>query len=74
MSEERCDHTDLPVEMCAHCTGRDGAPPPIADADIVAVFEARYPGRCARCDHGIQPGDHIGRDTDGDYLCGRCLP
>lgn len=67
MSEPRCEWSDLPVSMCAHCrTPEDNQP-----SEPTQRFTARYPGRCANCDDPIEPGDEIAATDDG-YLCERC--
>lgn len=71
----RCEFSDLPVESCAHCTGRTGEPLPEDRPTITATFRARFPGRCDWCPDGqIEPGQLMGRDDEGDYVCARCLP
>lgn len=73
MPEPRCEFSDLPAASCAHCTGRTGEPE-ATDVTVVARFTARYEGPCATCDRWISIHDEIGRTTDGDYICERCLP
>jgi hypothetical protein len=70
----RCDLTELLTEDCAHCRPSDDLPGD--DPRIVAVWTARYDWYdwCDWCDDRIAPGDRIGRDEHGSYVCGRCLP
>ena len=56
MTEPRCERTDLPVSMCAHCRGHDHTPDGVRFGTTIA---ARYPGRCALCDDHIEPDDLI---------------
>lgn len=65
----RCDESDLPVIMCAHCRDvddritRDGPPRPAAYADA-----------CAHCGAAIDPGDPIAPTPDGWALYGHTRP
>ncbi len=65
MSAERCELTDLPIEMCAHCRGLDLPKPPPTD-----WFPARFSGFCADCRKPIEVGDDIASTEDG-YICRR---
>lgn len=52
---ERCDLSDLPVEMCAcrvHGPKEERTAPTVGP-----VFAARYDGRCAVCDGRAYVGD-----------------
>ena len=71
MDEPRCDFSDLPVSSCAHCTGRTGDEPATSGVRIVAVWDARYAGRCDWCDHWFNAGERIGKDEHGSYVCSR---
>lgn len=67
----RCEMTELPVDMCAHCRGgdvllgqllttqpgRDGQPGP--------TVEARWAGLCASCGTHYPAGTPIRRGPDG---------
>lgn len=72
MTEPRCERTDLPVSMCAHCR-----PSPVcggvAPDERGPVFTAEYHGTCAICDDHISPGDEIARLREGGYACEECL-
>lgn len=75
----RCDLSDLPVEMCA-CPQHRGEPSPVLP-EIETVgqpFEARYPGQCVRCEGRITEGDLIARAADATGYVhaepGRCHP
>lgn len=65
---DRCDLTDLPRDMCAHCLGHTEPP---TQPDARPWFDARYGGRCSNCDDYIEPGDRIRADGYGGYL-GQC--
>jgi hypothetical protein len=67
MTEPRCDWSDLPVSMCAHCRPAEDDTP----SEEVHWLTARYAGCCADCGGAIEPGDRIAF-TDDDYLCGEC--
>lgn len=54
----RCDKTDLPEEMCAHCRGLDTV---VERDDEGDAFRAKYPGTCNICDQDIEAGDWIQR-------------
>jgi hypothetical protein len=74
MMAARCDFSDLPAGMCAHCTGAEararaeersepgGTPGP--------WFTAGFGGTCATCGDPIVPGDTIRADGRGGYVCG----
>lgn len=66
----RCDLTDLPVVMCAHCLGHDQLPD--RPGGLGPAFEAAYPGRCSGCGDAIDPGDQIRADGDGGYRLRCC--
>ena len=51
----RCDKTDLPTDMCAHCRGVD-LPEREDSGDAI---RARFSGHCNGCDREIEPGDWI---------------
>jgi hypothetical protein len=64
--------------MCA-CPQHRGEPAPVLpEVETVGQpFEARHPGRCARCEGQIVEGDRIARaaDPDAGYVhveAGRC--
>lgn len=69
----RCDFSDLPVDGCSHCTGRVGDEAPRV-IEVTAVFKAHYPTKCTGCGERIREFDVIARTTDGDYVCGECIP
>lgn len=70
VEDQRCVH-DMIVSQCGICTGRmgDEATSSKKDPVIVAVWEAQYPGRCDWCDCQIEPGDRMGKDEHGSYVC-----
>lgn len=70
----RCKHELLTAD-CGDCRPREPRQRKAAQqASPPGYFTARYPGRCASCRHGIEPGDLICRDDDGGYLCQECGP
>lgn len=72
MTEPRCDRTDLPVSMCAHCRGHDVTPSTARDYE--PLFTARYDGRCAECDDPIDAGERIAPLADGSgYIHEDCI-
>lgn len=76
-AERRCERTDLPASMCAHCRGHldPAAPADLGTGDLLSSFPARYDGRCDNCDGPIREGDTIAALVDGSgYACTRCLP
>ena len=71
MSEERCERSELPVSMCAHCKG----------VDKVETFEhvvekkiiAQYSGSCGSCGDRVEAGvTTIGLSEDG-WVCEGCF-
>ncbi len=60
-----CDKSDLPTEMCAHCTGATLDDP---RSEAEAWTEAKFDSRCPGCKHAISEGDRIGL-VDGEWLC-----
>lgn len=79
MATDRCELTDLPREMCAHCKGVE-AEDPTVDYRLEGVFTAKYNGTCGiDDDHGIVKGDEISRVMPTDnpfsdvvFACSRC--
>jgi hypothetical protein len=80
-SEERCELTELIKAQCAHC--RTPPRPRFVEAlfdtpgnddedAVVAIFTARFDGRCARCDGFFYSGDWISRTAAGNYWCPEC--
>ncbi len=76
-TEERCERTELPVSMCAHCR-----PTPSIDEEIAqhrarllasrrGWFVAQYAGRCAGCGEPYPPDTAIRRTTSG-YIAECC--
>jgi hypothetical protein len=73
VTDGRCQLTDLPPAMCAHC--RQPAPArraPRPSSRYGPWFPAGYRGRCADCDSGLDPGDRIRANGHGGYLCQHC--
>jgi hypothetical protein len=75
---ERCERTDLLVDQCAHCTGRDGGES--AEAERLKrlltrrhVFPARYAGACSKCGEHFGEGAPIIGAGDGRYLGPCCM-
>jgi hypothetical protein len=72
-TELRCDRTELPVSMCAHCRGHDD-PMKLSTGEFGVPFIASYDGRCGACDGRIRVGEITARLAAGGYGCERCLP
>jgi hypothetical protein len=66
---ERCDVTNLPAVMCAHCLDDQQ---PDRPGQLGPAFEAAYGGWCAGCDDPIEPGDRIRADGEGGYRLDCC--
>jgi hypothetical protein len=67
----RCELTDLLVDQCAHCTGREGQPTPVDDVTVTIC--ARYGGRCGGCGKPFGEGEQIGHSDDaGGWVRMRC--
>jgi hypothetical protein len=75
VSEERCERTDLPVSMCAHCLGHADviaqAEPRYYPTESVPQTTAQFESRCPYCDGTIFPGDLIYR-PQGIWVCEEC--
>lgn len=67
---DRCDLTELPAAMCAHCLGHTDPPKP--SSRLGPWFTAAYGGRCVNCDDDYGPGDRIRADGEGGYLGDCC--
>lgn len=76
--EARCERSDLPPAMCAHCRGHFDVVPTettLTEDDIGPRFTARYSGHCGACDGWIRTGETIGALVDGGgFACPGCLP
>lgn len=73
-ADPRCEPSDLPASMCAHCRGHDGgAAVTLHDVQVTHSIRARHPGRCALdSTHAIAEGDWIG-STDQGWICATCV-
>lgn len=87
-SEARCELTELPESMCAHCKGLGHEPIMDLDDDgggysanalhghnlFPAGFKAEFKSDCPSCGGQISPGDRITRERDGRrrWVCGPC--
>lgn len=75
----RCELTDLPEDMCAHCKGVDG-PQPLDDYELQGVFHAKFNGECyVDGAHRIIKGDEISEVVRTDrpstarlFACRQC--
>lgn len=73
VAEARCERSDLPTSMCAHCRGTAGEGPAAAP-ELGPLFEARFDGRCADCGESFDAGETIAALADGTgYACSECL-
>lgn len=73
---DRCDLSDLPVEMCAcriHAKPEQAIDPSSPTIRAGYAFEARFPGVCPTCDDEIEPGMDICRTTRGTYVHAECV-
>lgn len=67
---DRCEKTELPTDMCAHCLGHtdpdapDRTAHPLVPARAFWIV-AQYPGRCSGCSEWYRAGVQIIRDGDG---------
>lgn len=65
----RCDLTDLPADMCAHCLGhKDTDQRAATDREALlnrGWLAAKFRGRCSRCGEWYETGTAIRRDGDG---------
>jgi len=72
----RCEISDLPAEMCGHCTGAEERARAGEHHQVMPGspwFRAGYPGRCSACGEDIRPGDKIRADGEGGgYCCREC--
>lgn len=79
-AEERCERSDLPASMCAHCRGHDQTVPDLSlrdlgHKDVHTAFTARYEGTCENCGAHIDAGDLIAPLIGGSgHVCPDCLP
>lgn len=67
---DRCDLTELPKVMCAHCLGHTEQQVN-RPGQLGPWFDARYPGRCTNCGDYFDTGNRIRADGQGGYL-GEC--
>lgn len=77
--EARCERSDLPESMCAHCRGHIDEVPvdeQLTVDDIGPRFTAQYATPCnAGCGGDIEPGETIAALNDRfGYACPGCLP
>jgi hypothetical protein len=62
---ERCERSELPVDMCAHCRGSEpvvrqhGTTVTKAVTAHLAATQARYEGWCGRCGGRVWVGQMI---------------
>lgn len=79
-AERRCERSDLPESMCAHCRGHVEEVPAVEWGltweDIGPRFVAQYESAChAGCGGRIEAGELIAALSDGTgYACPGCLP
>lgn len=87
VDERRCQLSDLPSWMCAHCLGHtldpafenvglDWAdtvdPPPARKREPVGIRLVR-PRTCIYCRTRMLAGELVFPDSDGFYACGDCI-
>lgn len=74
----RCDITDLPADMCAHCLGhKDPEQQTLKDrARLLASgrgwIAAQWPGTCEHCGERFQPGAAIRMDVPAGWRAECC--
>lgn len=63
----RCEMTELPVDMCAHCLGHTDheTPRQLPAAQLGPTVQANFPGHCATCGGRYPAGTTIRRGPDG---------
>ena len=76
MSVERCELTDLPTDMCAHCRGLTEARP-TDGLRAVRRITARFDGVCqVSAQHRVAAGDPLYLAVDaagtGYWVCSDC--
>lgn len=77
--EKRCEISEMPVSMCAHCMGVE-EPNPVDDMKLVGIFKAKFSGVCyVDNSHRIITGDEISEVERTDlmahdrmFACSRC--
>jgi hypothetical protein len=72
--EARCEVTELPESMCAHCRPPAPEPPEPRDTSLFGPwFPAGHDGDCdGECGSEIEEGDMIRSDGQGGWLCLVC--
>jgi hypothetical protein len=76
-TEQRCERSDLPVSMCAHCRGLDHVPTPIDDdpfdapSDLGPTIAAKFDSECGNCGDPIAVGEPITSAYEG-WVHERC--
>lgn len=74
----RCDLTDLPADMCAHCLGhQDPQQQTLKDRAQLLVsgrgwLVAQWPGACEHCGERFQPGAAIRMDLPTGWRAECC--
>jgi hypothetical protein len=75
-AEARCEKYDLPVSMCAHCTGAETRARAEERTERKGTagpwFAAAFPGECSGCGDPIIPGDTIRASASYGYECEEC--
>ncbi|MEU8920372.1 hypothetical protein AB0D10_05450 [Kitasatospora sp. NPDC048545] len=76
----RCDLTDLPTDMCAHCL-RHTDPDQEAARDRARLLAtgrgwiaAQWPGTCEHCGERFEPGTAIRMDIPTGWRAECCAP
>lgn len=74
MTEQRCDATDLPVDMCGCKDHRpDLQVREKANQGEVRAIVAQYPGKCSRCHTRYEAGTYIAHDEDPGWAHVECV-
>lgn len=69
MAEVRCELTELPISMCAHCRKQE-----LPEPEPSNWFTAQYAGRCVNCGSPFECGEEIASTPDGYVCCTREMP
>lgn len=65
----RCERSELPKVMCAHCKGLVDVP---VSRELGRPFKAVYAGACVQCGERFAVGDRIRSDSEHGGYVGPC--
>jgi hypothetical protein len=72
ITEERCERTELPVSMCAHCKGQRSVEEQVKHEGTGDWIFAQDPGDCAGCGTPFKEGELIHRIFTDSHSRGFC--